>query len=150
MPERAEQRWRDSAIEALGESGHRAGGAREAVIDLLARQSCCLSAQEISERLGESGRSVGLASVYRALELLHELALVQRVDLGDGNTRYEPIQPGGEHHHHAVCDRCGRVTAFEDRSLETALERLAGRLHHSISAHEVVIHGNCERCSERA
>lgn len=138
--------WAESANRALSEAGHRAGGARGAVVELLARQSCCLSAQEIADELREAGGNVGLASVYRALDLLHEMALVQRVELGDGGSRYEPILPGGEHHHHAVCDTCGRVTAFEDERLESDLERLAGRLRHSIKAHEVVIHGACRAC----
>jgi Fur family transcriptional regulator, ferric uptake regulator len=117
------------------------------VITLLSGQSCCLSAQEISEELSEGGTEVGLASVYRALDLLHGMGLVQRVDLGDGGLRFEPIAPGGEHHHHAICDTCGRVTAFEDERLESALHRLAGRLRHSISAHDVVIHGSCNSCA---
>lgn len=149
MPERGEQSWRDAATEALGGAGHRAGGAREAVIELLGAQSCCLSAHEIAEELRANGTKVGLASVYRALELLHGMGLVQRVDLGDRGLRWEPVLPGGDHHHHAVCDTCGRVTAFEDEKLESALERLAGRLRHSIEAHEVVIHGSCGRCARR-
>ena len=95
----------------------------------------------------DEGSKVGLASVYRALDLLHGMGLVQRVDLGDGGLRYEPILPGGEHHHHAVCDTCGRVTAFEDERLESDLERLAARLRHSVKAHDVVIHGSCSRCA---
>jgi Fur family ferric uptake transcriptional regulator len=139
--------WAESATEALSEAGHRAGGARQAVVDLLARQSCCVSAQEIVDDLREDGTKVGLASVYRALDLLHSMNLVQKVDLGDGGSRFEPIRPGGEHHHHAVCDRCGRVTAFEDESLESALHAVGGQLRHSIDAHEVVIHGSCRRCA---
>jgi Fur family transcriptional regulator, ferric uptake regulator len=115
----------------------------------LGRQSCCLSAQEISDELRSKGTDVGLASVYRALDLLHEMGLVQRVEIGDGGSRYEPIVPGGEHHHHAVCDTCGRVTAFEDERLERTLERLAGRLRHSMSGHDIVIHGDCARCSRK-
>jgi Fur family ferric uptake transcriptional regulator len=145
----AASEWAESAQRALSDAGHRAGGARGAVVELLAAQSCCLSAQEIAERLRGSGSTVGLASVYRALDLLHEMALVQRVDLGDGGARYEPILPGGEHHHHAVCDRCGRVTAFEDERLESDLERLGRRLKHSIRAHELVIHGACRRCAAK-
>ncbi|MGH2923732.1 MAG: Fur family transcriptional regulator [Solirubrobacterales bacterium] len=145
----AASEWADTASEALSDAGHRAGGARGAVVELLAQQSCCLSAQEITERLRGSGTKVGLASVYRALDLLHEMTLVQRVDLGDGGARYEPIRPGGDHHHHAVCDRCGRVTAFEDERLETDLERLGRRLKHSIRAHELVIHGACRRCAAK-
>jgi Fur family ferric uptake transcriptional regulator len=146
MPRTASPDWESSARIALTEAGHRAGGAREAVIDLLGRQSCCLSAQEISDRLRRGGSDVGIASIYRALDLLHELGLVQRVEFGEGVARYEPVVPGGEHHHHAVCDKCGRVTAFEDERLEQQLEQLAGRLKHSMSGHDLVIHGECPRC----
>jgi Fur family transcriptional regulator, ferric uptake regulator len=131
----------------LTEGGHRAGGARGAVIWLLGRQDCCLSAQEISQELHESGSDVGIASIYRALELLHSMRLVQRVEFGEGVARFEPVTPGGEHHHHAVCDRCGRVTPFEDERLETELQRLAGNLKHSMSGHDLVIHGECRRCA---
>jgi Fur family ferric uptake transcriptional regulator len=139
--------WESSARERLSEAGHRTGGAREAVVELLGRQSCCLSAQEISDRLREAGNDVGIASIYRALELLHELGLVQRVEFGEGGARFESVVPGGEHHHHAVCEKCGRVTAFEDERLERQLERLAGRLRHSMSEHDILIRGDCARCA---
>ena len=139
--------WEEAARAALKESGHRAGGARGAVIHLLGRQSCCLSAQEISDSLRRSRSDVGIASVYRALELLHGMGLVQRVEFGDGGARFEPVVPGGEHHHHAVCDRCGRVTPFEDERIEKQLARLAGNLEHSMSGHDLVIHGECRRCA---
>jgi Fur family transcriptional regulator, ferric uptake regulator len=138
--------WELAARTALNESGHRAGGARGAVVSLLGRQDCCLSVNEISQELHESGSDVGTASIYRALELLHNMGLVQRVEFGEGVARFEPVTPGGEHHHHAVCDRCGRVTPFEDERLETELERLAGNLKHSMSGHDLVIHGECSRC----
>jgi Fur family transcriptional regulator, ferric uptake regulator len=138
--------WERAARIALKESGHRAGGARGAVISLLGRQHCCLSAHEISQELHESGSDVGIASVYRALELLHGMGLVQRVEIGDGGARFEPVVPGGEHHHHAVCDRCGRVTPFEDERIEKQLEQLAGNLRHSMSGHDLVIRGECSRC----
>jgi Fur family transcriptional regulator, ferric uptake regulator len=138
--------WESAARTALREGGHRAGGARGAVISLLGRQHCCLSAPEISHELHESGSDVGIASVYRALELLHGMGLVQRVEIGDGGARFEPVVPGGEHHHHAVCDRCGRVTPFEDERIEKQLEQLAGNLKHSMSGHDLVIRGECSRC----
>jgi Fur family ferric uptake transcriptional regulator len=138
--------WEDSARTALRDAGHRAGGAREAVVGLLARQDCCLSAQEIHERLRRAGGDAGIASIYRALDLLHEMGLVQRVEFGEGGARFEPIVPGGEHHHHAICDRCGRVTPFEDERLEKQLEQLAGNLKHSMRGHDLVIHGECSRC----
>lgn len=144
------QTWGDRARETLEAEGHRTGGARSAVIELLDGEDCCLTAQEILERLSGGGDRIGIASVYRALELLQRLGLVQRVDIGEAGYRYERVVPGGDHHHHAVCDRCGRVTAFEDRELERAIERLGKRLRHAVAAHEVVIHGACPRCERRA
>jgi ABC-2 type transport system ATP-binding protein len=102
------------------------------------------------DELRSGGEGVGLASVYRTLDLLHGLGLVQRVDVGEGGQRYEPVVPGGEHHHHAVCDSCGRLTRFEDPSLERALERLSDRLGHRGAAHDVVIRGTCARCERPA
>ena len=143
--------WQASAGRALSEAGHRAGGARGAVVELLAGQSCCLSAQEISERLSDGGRDVGLASVYRALDLLHEMGLVQRVEIGEGGSRYEPVAAGRR----APSPRrlrvaAGEVTAFEDEKLERALERLSGRLRYSMRAHDIVIRGDCARCAKAA
>jgi Fur family ferric uptake transcriptional regulator len=143
----AGERWEAEAIGRLATSGYRSGGARTAVVELLAGQNCCLSAQQIFDRLRDSGREVGIASVYRALELLDELELVHRLEVGDGGARYEPALPGGEHHHHVICDTCGEVTAFEDPPLEQAIEELAGRLSHMVSTHDVIIHGRCKTCS---
>ena len=138
--------WGEHARTALADAGHRSGGAREAVVELLAGQDCLLSAHEIAEKLHRAGSGIGKASVYRALDLLHQMGLVQRVEIDGGGSRYEPVTPGGEHHHHAVCETCGKVTAFEDEKLERALERLSGRLRHSMRAHDIVIRGDCARC----
>lgn len=138
--------WAERAREALSGAGYRSGGARAAVVDLLAGQDCCLSAQEISERLRGDGTEVGIASVYRALDALHGLGLLQRTDLGHGKALYEPVTPDGEHHHHLVCDRCGKVTPFHDEALETAIERVGAQLEHRLDAHDVVIRGQCQAC----
>ena len=119
-------------------------------MELLSRQHCCLSAQEIADELRSEGGGVGIASVYRTLDLLHGMGLVQRVDVGEGGQRYEPVLPGGDHHHHAVCDSCGRMTAFEDPRLEEAIEHVSGRLGHAVSGHDVLLRGTCTRCRRAA
>ncbi len=143
----AKQEWERGALASLADAGHRAGGARSAVVELLAEQDCCLSAQQIFDRLRTGPRKVGIASVYRALEALEELQLVHRVEIGDGGSRYEPALPGGEHHHHVICDSCGEVAAFADPQLERAIEKLGSRLQHAVNAHDVVIHGVCRGCA---
>ncbi len=140
--------WIERAERALAEAGHRSSAPRAAVLELIGRQSCVLSAREIADELRGSGREVGVATVYRTLELLEGLRLVQRLDVGGVSARYEPALPGGEHHHHhLVCDRCGRVTPFEDASLERAIEDLGRRLEHTVGDHDVILRGSCPRCA---
>jgi Fur family ferric uptake transcriptional regulator len=138
--------WAEATLTALRRKGLRNGGARRLVIDLLAEQDCCLTAQEIFDRLRASDRKVGIASVYRLLELLTSEGLVQRIDMGSGNARYEPIHTGGDHHHHLVCDSCGKVEAFEDRELEQAIHRVEDTSGYAVAAHDVVLHGSCGDC----
>jgi Fur family ferric uptake transcriptional regulator len=137
--------WSDHAASQLTAAGHRRGGAREAVIELLDSQSCALTALEIEDAL-RAGRRVGRASVYRVLDELESLGLVSRVDIGDGVARYEPQRHAAEHHHHLVCDGCGRLTPFQDDALEQAIRRLAERVSFDVSDHDVTLHGCCERC----
>ncbi len=139
--------WTKHTLSVLDASGYRAGGARRLVVELLGRQTCCLSAQEIHETLRRSRRRVGIASVYRALDTLADLRLVKRIDAGDGIARYEPAAPDGDHHHHLVCRDCGKVEAFTDPRLERAIDRVAGGLGYSVEEHEVVLTGACADCS---
>ena len=138
--------WSEHARLTLEQAGYRSGAARHAVVELLARQDCCLTAREIADRLHDEGSSIGLASVYRALEVLDELRLVQRLDAGEGTARFEPAHPSGEHHHHLVCDNCGVVTPFEDDGLERAIQRLARKLDYEVHGHDVVLRGACPDC----
>jgi Fur family transcriptional regulator, ferric uptake regulator len=137
--------WAEHARTELRRAGHRSGGARAAVIDLMANQDCCLTAQEVFDGLRADGRLVGIASVYRALDLLARLGLVRRLDMGAASG-YEPALPGGHHHHHVVCDRCGKVSSFEDPALEDAIDRLSRRLKHTVAEHDVVLRGSCPDC----
>lgn len=149
MARTGQRSWREHTLATLAAAGHRRGGARNAVVELLDRQTCALTAQEIDDRLRAQGRSVGRASVYRVLELLTELRLVQRIDVGQGVARYERHQPDGDHHHHLVCDRCGRISPFEDPALEQAIERVSRNLSFAVDDHDVVLRGACGDCSAR-
>jgi Fur family ferric uptake transcriptional regulator len=138
--------WSSEALAALEARG-RSGGARRAVVDLLGRQDCCLTAQEIFDRLRGEGRRVGIATVYRVLEQLSERGLVQRIDVGAGTARYEAALATGEHHHHLVCDDCGKVEAFADDELEAVIHKVERRTGYSVAAHDVVLRGACRDCA---
>jgi len=140
--------WAEHARGALARAGHRAGGAREEVLALLARQDCCRSAQDLHDELRDGGKAIGLASVYRALDALAQLKLVHRIDV-DGTACFEPADPSGEHHHHAICDRCGKMDAFEDPELERLIDGVGARLGYEVGAHDIVLRGACPDCAAR-
>jgi Fur family transcriptional regulator, ferric uptake regulator len=138
--------WVGHAQRELEREGYRLSGPRSAVVRTLADLGCSVTAKEIADTLHQQGQDVGVASIYRTLELLDKLRLTRRVDAAEGVARYEPIEPNGHHHHHIVCDTCGEVAAFEDSGLEHAIERLAGRVDFSIDAHDVTLRGECPNC----
>jgi Fur family transcriptional regulator, ferric uptake regulator len=116
-------------------------------VGALAEVGCGVTAREIGDLLHRRGDSVGVASIYRALELLEQEGLVQRFDVGASAARYEPALPSGEHHHHIVCERCGEVVAFEDDALERVISRLARRVDFAIDGHDVTLRGECPECA---
>jgi Fur family ferric uptake transcriptional regulator len=138
--------WIGHARDTLERDGYRLSAPRSAVVETLATLGCSVTAKEIAHRLRERDEDVGVASIYRTLDLLERLRLARRVDAAEGVARYEPIDPSGEHHHHLVCERCGEVTAFEDRELELAIEQLARRVDYAVDAHDVTLRGACPDC----
>jgi Fur family ferric uptake transcriptional regulator len=143
--ERTQDAWQDAAHEVIRRAGHSKGAARDALIEIMAQRDCAMSVTDIEQALGE--RPVGRASVYRALDLLHSLHLISRVDVGDGVARYERGHLDHEnHHHHMVCDRCGVLIAFDDAELEQAIHKLSDRLGFDATEHEVTLRGACPDC----
>jgi Fur family transcriptional regulator, ferric uptake regulator len=106
-----------------------------------------LSANDIAEELRRRRRPAAIATVYRTLEALEDVGLLQRLEIGGRQpARYEPAFPSGEHHHHLVCGICGRAYPFDDPAIEEAIEALAARMSHRVEGHEVVLSGTCQNC----
>jgi Fur family ferric uptake transcriptional regulator len=141
------QRWTELALERLADAGYRRGGARQELLTLMGEQRCALTALEMEQALADSGRRVSRASIYRILEELDEIGVIQRVEIGGGMSRFEPVRRGRGHHHHLVCDRCGRLEPFSDEGLERAIKRVSERVALDVSEHEVVLHGACSACA---
>jgi Fur family transcriptional regulator, ferric uptake regulator len=139
--------WLTQAEATLAAAGRKKGGARRAILELLGAESCALSAIEIEDALrAEPSRRVSRASVYRILDELEGLGLVQRLDIGQPRVRYERVCGHEDHHHHLVCDACGVVMPFSDPALERAIRSLSERVPLAVSEHEIVLHGSCRDC----
>ncbi len=146
-PAAQEEGWIERAEAALSAAGHKRGGARRALLELLDAQRCALTAIEIEDALRTAERRVSRASVYRILDELEQLRLVQRVETGQTMVRYERVCEHDEHHHHLVCDGCGLVMPFSDEALEQAISSLSRRVPLTVSEHEIVLRGSCVDCA---
>ena len=113
------------------------------MVELFGEQDCAITALELDDRLDRVGR----ASVYRAIDQLEDLGLIQKIDVGGDSAAYEKVDPTGHHHHHLVCSNCGRVIPFEDADLETAIHSISARDDFRIESHEITLRGTCRDCS---
>jgi Fur family ferric uptake transcriptional regulator len=111
-----------------------------------------LSAEEVHELLKEKDFDFGLATVYRNVELLHELGILNKVDFGDGRTRYEisASDPQLHQHHHLICLKCKKIIEFEDDLLEDLENLIAKKSSFQIVNHEVKFFGYCANCRNEA
>lgn len=116
------------------------------VLDLLEQSNALSSAQDIYGRLRvEEPKAPGLTTVYRSLESLVAMGLVQAVDLGDGERRYEVVAPG-EHHHHLICKKCGTSTHLDSCLVEQIEESIRKDYKFQIDSHVFEVFGLCENC----
>lgn len=126
---------------------------REVILGLLSRTSKHMSAKEIYASLYKMYPGIGLTTIYRTLDLLERMGLVNRLSFGDGQNRYE-FKSGEkkEHHHHLICTKCGRIidySDFLDEELELVKkteEILAKKYNFVIQDHNIDFLGLCEKC----
>ncbi len=138
----------DPIVEALGAAGYRLTGPRRAVADLIAEYDGHFTAAELEVAARARRLGVSRATLFRALELLTELHVVERLDLPSGEHAYVPCVR--EHHHHLVCSRCGRVADVEDGALAEAVAEIARRSGYRIESHRLELFGLCRHCQAKA
>lgn len=111
-----------------------------------------LTAEEIYEMVKVDCPEIGLATVYRTIQLLNELHLIDRINFDDGFVRYEMGSSVGQepkhHHHHLICEKCHKVISFRDDLLEELEEKIAETTGFFVVNHEVKLYGYCKECRE--
>ncbi len=142
---------REQFIRLLKEKGLKVTNQRLLVLEAIA--SCPeehLTAEEIYELVKVSYPEIGLATVYRTIQLLNELNLIDRINFDDGFVRYELGSAGGRRkkhrHHHLICLKCGRVISFQEDLLEELEAKITATAGFHIVDHEVKLYGYCVEC----
>lgn len=142
---------REQVKQILREHGLKATTQRLLVLEAIA--SCPgrhLTAEEIFELVKADYPEIGLATIYRTIQLFAELHLVDRINFDDGFMRYEignPYNSMEKHrHHHLICKKCGRVIPFQDDLLEELEEKIAVATGFLVVDHDVKLYGCCIEC----
>lgn len=106
-----------------------------------------LSAEEVYNLVKERVPDVGLATVYRTLELFLNFDIIHGTDFGDGRKRYEfGSAAERHHHHHLICTQCGNIIEVAEDLLEELEDRVSKKYKFEISDHELKIFGRCQDC----
>jgi len=106
-----------------------------------------LSAEDVARRIEKRDLAVGLATVYRTLDLLVASGLVQQRDFGEGFRRFEPVAPG-QVHEHCICSACGKVMEFSNDRLERMIALLAEEAEFRPHHHRLEVFGLCRECQQ--
>jgi Fur family ferric uptake transcriptional regulator len=120
---------------------------REAVLRSVWSAGKHIGAEELHRRLAGAKRGVGLATVYRTLQLLREHGLVAESQFGERRHRYEEAE--GRHHDHLVCLACGQVLEFEEPAIEKLQARVARDNGFTALSHKLELYGYCRACARR-
>jgi len=119
---------------------------RRAVMSAIAESDARRSPAEIYARARRGCRDLGLATVYRTLDILADIGAVRRVHLDDGCEGFAPAS--AEHGHHLICSQCNATIEFEDCDMTAVLERLEDRTGFTIEKHWLELVGHCPNCQE--
>lgn len=137
--------------EKLKENGLKVTRQRLMVLSVLEQNSGMhMTAEDVYEMVAQECPEIGLATVYRTLQLLWEIQLVDRINLNDGCVRYEIghlIKGDAKHsHHHLICRECGRVIPFDDDLLDDLEHHIEKATGFYVLDHELKFYGLCREC----
>ncbi len=125
---------------------------REIILNLLSRAKGHLSAKEIYAALYSAHPAIGLTTVYRTMELLYRLGIVQKITAGDKQSRYEIKSADRKDHHHLICTRCGKIVNCrasvreEIELVKKTEEALTEKYNFTIQDHNIEFLGLCDTC----
>lgn len=134
----------------LHDSGYKLTPQREAtVLVLLENEKEHLSAEEVYMFVKQKNRDIGLATVYRTLEMLTDLKIVDKISFNDGLSRYDLRKEGAKHfHHHLLCLECGSIEEVEEDLLGEVENTVELKYRFLVKDHRLTFHGICEKCQK--
>ena len=133
-------------VGALEDAGYRLTSPRRALAELIAGRPGHFTADALLSESRRRRLRVTRATVFRSLDALAELGLIERLDLPTGEHAFVACEPA--HHHHLVCSSCGRSTEVDDNGLEAVAAAIARQSGYRVDTHRLELFGRCPACQE--
>ncbi|MGK7345553.1 MAG: Fur family transcriptional regulator [Candidatus Nitrospinota bacterium M3_3B_026] len=142
-----DREWLRKYREYLSRNGLKSTVQRDLIVAEFFKAREHVSAEELHARLRTEHSSIGLATVYRAMNMLIAAGLAHERRFKDGVTRFEPAKTAERHHDHMVCVSCGAVEEFENESIEKLQAGEAKKRGFKMLDHRLEIYGLCKACA---
>jgi Fur family ferric uptake transcriptional regulator len=133
-----------SCSKIIHDKGYRLTPQRMMVLDVLHRTDEHISAEEIFKEVKAAYPYANISTIYRTLELLKKLDLITEIDMGDGCIRYHLLEKG--HHHHLICNKCGKVVDLPESFLQELKVKLADKYDFEADIKHMAVFGICSDC----
>lgn len=133
----------------LKENGLKLTPQRRSILDcILENEGDHLSIEEIYKIVKKRCPEIGLATIYRTMQMFDEIGFVYKHNFDDGRSRYELNLNENHQHHHLICTKCGKVVEVEEDLLEELELKIANKYDFSITNHNVKFYGYCNMCKD--
>lgn len=135
----------------LKERGYKLTPQRRHVLDVVAdNKDCHMSIDELYREVKHSCPEIGIATIYRTVQLFEEVGILSKQYFDDGCHRYE-LSDGNKHHnhHHLVCNHCGSVIEIQDEYFDAWEQHIEKEKKFIITNHNVTFFGMCEKCQKK-
>jgi Fur family ferric uptake transcriptional regulator len=133
---------------AFGEAGYRLTAPRRTLAGLIAAQAGHFTAEELLAASARGRLRLGRATIFRSLDVLADLGVVERLDLPSGEHAFVACEPA--HHHHVVCSACGRSRGVADSGLERVAAAIGRETGYRVDTHRLELFGLCPTCQASA
>ena len=123
---------------------------RKLIVSQFLMMKTHVDAEELYESVRKEGHNIGLATIYRTLNLLKDAGLVEQSSFADGRAVFEVLKPG-DHHDHLICVDCGKVVEFENEDIEDLQRKVAKEKGFDLTSHRLDLYGRCQTpsCPEK-
>ncbi|MFA5527369.1 MAG: Fur family transcriptional regulator [Peptostreptococcales bacterium] len=141
-----------SFVEKLKKNGYKVTKQRKDIYEfLVSHPEEHMSAEEILTNIEKDDSYLGLATIYRTLQLFLDMGIAIKHDFDDGKSRYELLleNDNSHNHHHLICQSCGKIIEVASDLMEDLEKEIENNYNFKIKNHTVKIYGICEECKNK-